>query len=92
MQKKIPMRQCLGCREMKPKRELIRVVKSPQDEISLDFKGKKPGRGAYVCHSAECLKRAEKTKALSRAFGLQIPQEIMDELHKQMEETSTINS
>ena len=85
MTKKIPMRQCLGCREMKPKRELIRVVKSPQDEISLDFKGKKPGRGAYVCHDPECLKRAEKSKALSRALGLQIPQDIMDELHKQME-------
>ena len=57
MPKKIPMRQCLGCREMKPKKELIRVVKSPEGEVSLDFKGKKPGRGAYVCPQAECLKR-----------------------------------
>ena len=80
MPKKIPMRQCLGCREMKPKRELIRVVKSPSGEISLDFRGKKPGRGAYVCHSAECLKRAIKTKSLSRAFGVPIPENIVDEL------------
>jgi len=80
MVKKIPMRQCLGCRVMKPKRELIRVVKSPAGEISLDFKGKKPGRGAYICHSAECLKRAEKSKALSRAFSTQIPVNIMEEL------------
>ena len=80
MPKKIPMRQCLGCREMKPKRELIRVVKSPEGEVSLDFRGKKPGRGAYVCHSPECLKRAVKSKALSRAFGTQIPESIMEEL------------
>ena len=87
MPKKIPMRQCLGCREMKPKRELIRVVKSPEDEISLDFKGKKPGRGAYVCHDPECLKRAIKSKALSRAFGVPIPQSVMDELEtRQMED------
>lgn len=58
MPKKIPMRQCLGCREMKPKRELIRVVRSPEGEISLDFRGKKPGRGAYVCPDPECLKRS----------------------------------
>jgi predicted RNA-binding protein YlxR (DUF448 family) len=58
MEKKIPMRQCLGCREMKPKRELVRVVRSPAGEISLDFKGKAPGRGAYVFRSAQCLKKA----------------------------------
>ena len=58
MQRKIPMRQCVGCREMKPKKELIRVVKSPEGEVSLDFKGKKPGRGAYVCPDPECLKKA----------------------------------
>ena len=80
MPKKIPMRQCLGCREMKPKRELIRVVKSPEGEVSLDEKGKKPGRGAYVCPSAECLKRAVKSKALSRAFGIPIPENVMEEL------------
>lgn len=57
MQKKIPMRQCLGCREMKPKRELIRAVKSPDGEVNLDFKGKMPGRGAYLCPNGECLKK-----------------------------------
>ena len=79
------MRQCLGCREMKPKRELIRVVKSPEGEISLDFKGKKPGRGAYVCPNAQCLARAEKSKALSRAFEAPIPPEVYEALRGQME-------
>ena len=68
-QKKIPMRQCLGCREMKPKRELIRVVRSPEGVISLDFRGKASGRGAYVCKNGECLKKAVRSKALERAFG-----------------------
>ena len=86
MQKKIPMRQCTGCREMKPKRELIRVVKSPDGEITIDFKGKNPGRGAYVCRSSECLKKAIKTKALERAFGLAIPDEVYKALSNQMEE------
>ena len=85
MQKKIPMRQCLGCREMKPKRELIRVVRSPEGDISLDFKGKASGRGAYVCPDAQCLKKAVKAKALERAFSCQIPQEIYDKLNEQME-------
>ena len=68
MQKKIPMRQCVGCREMRPKRELVRVVKSPEGEITLDFKGKAPGRGAYVCPNVDCLKKARKAKALERGF------------------------
>lgn len=85
MQKKVPMRQCLGCREMKPKRELIRVVRSPEGEISLDFKGKASGRGAYVCPDAQCLKKAVKARALERAFSCQIPQEIYDKLNEQME-------
>lgn len=85
MQKKIPMRQCLGCREMKPKRELIRVVRSPEGEISLDFKGKASGRGAYVCPDAQCLKKAVKARALERAFSCQIPQEIYDKLNEEME-------
>lgn len=85
MQKKIPMRQCLGCREMKPKRELIRVVKSPEGAVSLDFKGKLSGRGAYICHSADCLKKAVKSKALERAFGTPIPDEIYISLNAQME-------
>ena len=85
MQRKIPMRQCTGCREMKPKRELIRVVRSAEGEISIDTKGKKPGRGAYVCSDVNCLKKAIKSKALSRAFGVEIPQEIYDSLLMQME-------
>ena len=85
MQKKIPMRQCLGCREMKPKRELIRAVKSPDGEVSLDFKGKMPGRGAYLCPNEECLKKAMKSKALERAFSKKIPAEIYDAIEKQME-------
>lgn len=84
MPKKIPMRQCLGCREMKPKRELIRVVKSPQGEISLDFKGKKPGRGAYLCPREECLKRVRKSKALEHAFSAQVPEEVYEALCIQM--------
>ena len=85
-QKKIPMRQCVGCREMKPKKELIRVVRSPEGAISLDFRGKAPGRGAYVCPDPACLKRAIKAKALSRAFETEIPQEIYDDLLANMEE------
>jgi len=85
MQKKIPLRQCLGCREMKPKFELIRAVRSPEGEVTLDFHGKKPGRGAYVCRSEECLKRAIKTRALSRAFGVQIPEAIIDELRNNID-------
>ena len=85
MQKKIPMRQCLGCREMKPKKELIRVVRSPEGEIRLDFKGKANGRGAYVCPDPGCLKKAVKAKALERASSCQIPQEVYDALNEQME-------
>ena len=80
MPKKIPLRQCLGCREMKPKRELIRVVRSPQGEISLDFHGKKPGRGAYLCPDPACLKRIRKSRALERAFDLPIPDAVYDAL------------
>ncbi len=85
MPKKIPLRQCLGCREMKPKKELLRVVRSKEGEISLDLRGKASGRGAYVCPNTECLKKAIKSKALSRAFDTQIPQEIYDALLSQME-------
>jgi len=92
VQKKIPLRQCLGCREMKPKRELIRAVKSPDDEVSLDFGGKKPGRGAYVCPNEACLKKAIKSKALSRAFGVEIPQTVMDALNEQMENLNATKS
>ena len=82
--KKIPQRQCVGCRVMKEKRALIRVVKSPEGEISLDFRGKKPGRGAYVCPDPECLKKARKARALERAFGAAIPPEVYDALEQEM--------
>ena len=85
MQKKSPMRQCVGCREMKAKKELVRVVRSPEGEISLDFRGKAPGRGAYVCPQAECLRRAIKSRALERGLDCQIPQEIYDQLLLRME-------
>ena len=85
MQKKIPMRQCLGCREMKPKKELVRVVRSPEGQISLDFRGKANGRGAYVCRSPECLKKAIKARALERAFSCQIPEEIYVQLQAERE-------
>ena len=85
MQKKIPMRQCVGCREMKAKKELVRVVRSPEGEISLDVRGKAPGRGAYVCPQAECLRRAIKSRALERGLDCQIPQEIYDQLLLRME-------
>ena len=85
MQKKIPMRQCLGYREMKPKRELIRVVRSPEGEISLDFRGKAPGRGAYLCKNSGCLEKAIKGKALERAFSAVIPEEVYEKLLGEME-------
>ncbi len=82
--RKIPQRQCVGCREMKNKKDLIRVVKSPEGAISLDFGGKKPGRGAYVCRSVDCLRRARKSKALERAFDVPIPPEVYDALEQEM--------
>ena len=83
--KKIPMRQCIGCRAQKPKKELIRVVRSPEGEISLDFKGKANGRGAYLCPDPACLKKAVKARALSRALDCEIPQQVYDALGEQME-------
>ena len=83
--KKIPQRQCVGCRTMKDKRELIRVVKDPEGGISLDTTGKKPGRGAYVCPDSECLKRARKSRALERTFETASPPEVYDALEQEME-------
>ncbi len=79
------MRQCVGCREMKPKKELVRVVRSPEGAITLDFRGKSPGRGAYVCPDPDCLKKAIRSKALARALDTAIPQEVYDALEKRME-------
>ena len=85
-QKKIPMRQCLGCRTMRPKRELIRAVRAPEGEITLDFKGKAPGRGAYLCPDPDCLKKARKSRALERAFSCAVPETVYDALEARMEE------
>ena len=86
VQKKVPMRQCLGCREMFPKRELIRVVRSPEGRLSLDFKGKAPGRGAYLCPNPDCLKKARKSRAIERAFSVSVPEEVYEALEARMEE------
>lgn len=82
--KKIPMRKCTGCGEMKPKKELVRVVKSPEGEISLDLTGKKNGRGAYVCKDAACLKKAQKAKRIERAFDCAIPDEIFQKMEQEL--------
>ena len=76
---------CLGCNELKPKKELIRVVKNQQGEISLDFTGKKPGRGAYICNSAECFKKARKSKKLERAYECAISEEIYNRILEEIE-------
>lgn len=82
--KKIPMRMCAGCGEMKPKKQLIRVVKNNEGEISLDKTGKKAGRGAYVCNSLECLKKARKSRRIEKSFSCQIPEEIYNRLEEEM--------
>ena len=82
--KKVPLRKCMGCGEMKPKRELVRVVKSPEGEVSLDLTGKKPGRGAYVCRSADCLRAARKARRFERAFSCRIPDEVYDRMEEEL--------
>lgn len=83
--KKIPQRQCVGCRTMKDKKSLLRLVKTPEGEILLDATGKKSGRGAYVCPDSECLKKARKSRALERALETAIPDEVYEALVQQME-------
>ena len=85
MQKKIPQRQCMGCRERKNKRDMIRVVRSPEGAVSLDFGGKLNGRGAYLCPNPECLKRAIRSKALDRSLEVTIPEDVYARLEKEME-------
>lgn len=82
--KKTPARMCTACRDMKPKNELVRIVKTPEGDIKLDPTGKQNGRGAYICKSAECLKKAQKIGALSRAFGTAVPEEIFAELERKL--------
>ena len=83
--KKIPQRQCVGCREMKEKKALLRIVKTPEGEILLDATGKKSGRGAYVCRDPQCLKKARKSRALDRMLEVSIPDEVYEALERQME-------
>ena len=96
-QRKMPLRKCTGCGEMKEKRELIRVVKAPdtkdengeiiaKGEISLDLTGKKPGRGAYVCKKKECLKKARKAKRIERSLETEIPSEVYDQMERELED------
>ena len=81
---KTPLRKCTGCGEMKPKKELVRVVKSPEGDISLDLTGRKPGRGAYVCRHIDCLQTARKAKRLERTFSCQIPAEVYDQMEEEL--------
>ena len=85
MQKKIPQRQCMGCRERKPKRDMIRIVRTPEGVVTLDFGGKMNGRGAYICPDSECLRKVQKSKALERSLEVPIPDEVFDRLHREME-------
>ena len=84
--KKIPMRMCLGCGEMKPKRELIRVVKSKEGDISLDLTGKKSGRGAYICKSVECFEKARKARKFERSFSCKISEDIYNSMEGELRE------
>ena len=81
-QKKVPLRMCVGCRQMRPKKELIRVVRSPEGEIKVDAVGKAPGRGAYLCPSRECLEKAVKTRALDRALEHKVDSDVVDRLRE----------
>lgn len=83
-QRKVPLRMCGGCGEMKEKRELVRVVKSPEGEISLDLTGRKPGRGAYVCPNPDCLRKARKAKRFERAFACKIPDELFEAMEGEL--------
>lgn len=81
-QKKVPMRKCIGCNESKTKKELVRIVRSPEGDISLDLTGKKSGRGAYICPNAECLKKARKSKRLERIFETAVSDSVYDEAER----------
>ena len=85
-QRKIPQRQCVGCRTMKDKKALVRIVKTPEGEICVDATGKKSGRGAYICPDAQCLQKARKSRALERAFSAPMPDEVWEALEAQMKE------
>ena len=84
--RKMPERQCLGCNEHKPKAELLRVVKSPDGEISLDFTGKKSGRGAYICRSLKCLKKARKSRRIDKSLDCTVPDDVYDRMETELSE------
>ena len=84
--KRQPVRMCAGCSQHREKREMVRVVRSPAGEISLDLTGKKPGRGAYICRSAECLAKARKARRIERVFGCPIPDEVYDHLLQELQQ------
>lgn len=84
--KKVPIRMCTGCREGRPKPELVRVVRSPEGEMSVDLTGRKPGRGAYICRDPKCLAKAQKSKSLERTFSCAISEEIYARLHDEIEQ------
>lgn len=82
--RKVPLRKCVGCNEMKTKQELIRVIKTPEDAIEIDFTGRKNGRGAYICNSAQCLSKAFKNKGLERSLKVEIPEEVRTRLTEEI--------
>ena len=84
--KKIPMRQCMGCNEHLPKTELLRVVRSPENQVSLDFTGKKSGRGAYICRSVKCLQKARKSQRIDKNLECTIPDEVYDRMERELTE------
>lgn len=83
--KKVPTRQCLGCSEHRPKNELLRVVRAPDGTVSLDFTGKKSGRGAYICKNAACLKQAQRRRSLSRSLECEIPDEVFAAMEAELD-------
>lgn len=89
MEKKIPMRQCIGCRQSVPKKNMLRIIKTPEGTMEIDFSGKKNGRGAYVCYSEQCLEKAFKNKGLEKSLGLSVPQEVYLELQKELKKFGT---
>lgn len=84
--KKVPMRQCLGCKQLRPKKELIRVVRNSEGEVSIDLVGKKPGKGAYICRSVDCFRLARKSKSFERSLSCSIPSEVFDLMEEELGE------
>ena len=89
VQKKIPVRQCMGCNAHKPKKELLRVVHTPEGTVELDFTGKRSGRGAYICRSADCLRKARKNRRLESNLGVSIPPEVYDDMERTLSEAES---